>query len=158
MRRLLFLGLLGATSAPALDICPQYQAIHERDVVPRIRSGVPFKLLSIAVNPTGSFKRIVRIEYDLWNETVTIDALGHQSEVSPIASAGKKICAALSFPDAPSGEKFEYRLLLNPVLGEGLKRLQENGQSGSGLLRINWGRLVRDLETEKVLIEKESLQ
>jgi hypothetical protein len=159
MHRLLLglgLWLSAALPAAALDACPAYLKIHQRDIDPRIRSGIPFKLLSVAVNEQGIFRRIVRLEYDLWDETVTIETLGHGTEVAKLAGVGARVCKALSFPEAPAGKRYEYKLFLNPVLGEGLARLAGAAQeSHSGLLQIDWVRLTKDMETEKVLLQTE---
>jgi len=157
MRRLLPLSLIlcNATLAHALDVCPSYHRIHEREIVPRIKSGIPFKLLSIAADDRNSFRRIVRIEYDLWNETLSIEVLGRQKSVSTLKEASAKICEALSLKEIPDKQTYQYRLMLNPVLGEGLQRLKEKSDGRSGLLEINWHRLAKDLETEKTLIESE---
>lgn len=153
---LIFLGI--ATTAKALDVCSAYSRIHEREIIPRIKSGIPFQLLSVAADGHESFRRIVRIDYDLWNETLGVEVIGRQRETCVVKDAIVMICRALSFPEASAGHKYQYRLLLNPVLGEGLRRLREHGDSRSGLLEINWDRLAKDLDTEKTLVESELSQ
>ena len=141
--------------AKTLDLCPVYGPPHGAEVLPKLRSGIPFRLLSIAVADDGTLLRhVIRLEYDLWNETVTIDTLGKGILHAPVAQAAASICRALSFPDAPAGKRFDVRLLLNPLLGDRLQRLR-SGEVGNGLLQVNWDRLVRDLESEKVLMTAE---
>lgn len=156
MRRLiLVLALWAAGTAQAIDVCSVYAGVHEREIANRIRSGIPFKLLSIASDGQNTYKRIVHIEFDLWTELLTIEILGRSREASNLKEASNKICRSLSFSEAASGRKYRYQLFLNPLLGEGLKRLKASRQTDSGLVQVNWDRLARDLETEKVLINKE---
>lgn len=155
MRRLLPVLFLTATTAHALDVCPIYGSVHEKEIIPRIRSGIPFKLLSIAADANEAYRRIVRIEFDLWNETVAIEVIGKSRETSTLKDAPSKICHALSLPELLKGHRYKYRLMLNPVLGEGLQQLKEKTDGRSGLLEIKWDRLAKDLETEKTLIESE---
>lgn len=155
MRRLLLVVLaLLASPATAVNVCPNYGPIHDKEVLPRIKSGIPFKLLSIAASEQQSSKRIVRIEYDLWNETLQIEVLGQKKTSSTLKNSLQSICEALSLPDV-GGSKIQYRLLLNPALGEGLQNLKSKIEDRSGLLEINWERLTKDLDTEKTLIESE---
>lgn len=158
MRRFITLLCLLSGTAMALDVCPQYSSIHEKEIMPRIRSGIPFKLLSIAADDNNSFRRIVRIEFDLWNETLNIEVLGRGKTKSSMKDAAKDICQALSLTEASVKHKYQYRLMLNPVMGEGLQRLKDKGEGRSGLLEINWERLAKDLETEKTLIDSEITQ
>ncbi len=155
MRCLLPVLFLTATTAHALDVCPIYGSVHEKEIIPRIRSGIPFKLLSIAADSNEAYRRIVRIEFDLWNETVAIEVIGKSRETSTLKEAPGKICQALSLPELSKNQKYKYRLMLNPVLGEGLQKLKEKTDGRSGLLEIKWERLAKDLETEKTLIESE---
>lgn len=150
---LIFLAF-GASKIRALDLCPVYQKIHDKDVLPRIKSGIPLRLLSIAASDQ-SFKVVVRIEYDLWNELITVERQGAKKERCKLPESAGVICRLISFPEAPGGRAYEYRLLLNPVIGDRLKTLQA-GQNGSGkLIEVNWARLIQDLETEKVLISEQ---
>lgn len=155
---LCLLSGVGMGRAMALDICPQYGPIHDKEILPRIKSGIPFKLLSIAADDNNSFRRIVRIEFDLWNETLNIEVLGKGKTKSSMKDAAKDICNALALTEAGDHRKYQYRLMLNPVMGEGLQRLKEKGEGRSGLLEINWERLAKDLETEKNLIDSEITQ
>jgi hypothetical protein len=153
MRRLLcFLPLLVSGSAHALDACPLYKSIHEKEIVPKIKSGIPFKLMSIATNDDELHKNIVHLKFDLWSEKITIETIGGARETSPLKDAESAICRALSLPRARQADGYHYRLLLNPVLGESFKKTK--GIS-TGFLKVDWNRLARDLETEKVLIDED---
>ncbi|MDQ3232413.1 MAG: hypothetical protein M3Q07_11375 [Pseudobdellovibrionaceae bacterium] len=132
-----------------------YKHVHDKDIASRIQSGIPFKLMSVAVEGNSAYRRIVRIEFDLWSEILTIETLGGVRVTSNIKDASSKICQALSFPEAGKSHRYRYRLLLNPLLEDNLKKLRKQENGRSGLLEVNWGRLARDLETEKVLIEGE---
>ena len=156
MRLMLFVLLLcAAAPARALDLCPAYRTIHDRVVVEKVRSGIPFKLLGIATDGNATFRRIVHVEFNLWDEKLTVETLGGQRVTCTLAQASEKICQALSFPEVPAGRAYRYQLLLNPVLGDKLSRLKENGGKGAGLLQVNWQRLAKDLETERVLLDEE---
>ena len=145
----------GRVMAKTLDLCPVYGPTHDAAVLPKLRSGIPFRLLSIAVAADGTLLRhVIRLEYDLWTETVTIDTLGKGTLHAPVAQSAAPICQALSFPDAPPGKAYDVRVLLNPLLGDRLQRLR-SGELGNGLLQVNWDRLVRELESEKVLMTAE---
>lgn len=154
-RLLLTLPLWVAGTAKALDVCSAYSGIHDREITNKVRSGVPFKLLSIASDGQNTYRRIIHIEFDLWSELLTVETIGQSRESSNLKEAANKICRALSFAEAPLGRQYRYQLLLNPLLGDGLKRFKSSGQTGSGLLQVNWDRLAKDLETEKVLIDRE---
>lgn len=154
MRRLLVLTLLAASPAAALDVCKLYTPIHEKDVLPRIKSGIPFKLLSLAADEQHTYKKVVRIEYDLWSENVTIEIIGSGKKTTPLTASLDPLCEALSLPEL-HGKNIRYRLMLNPALGEGLQKLKAKGGEKSGLLEIDWNRLAKDLDTEKTLIESE---
>jgi len=153
------LGLLfmiaAASEAAALDVCPAYAKIHKGVIVERIRSGIPFKLLSIAASEHGSYRRVVRLEYDLWEEELTVESLGRTTTNCKMTGSMLEICKALSFPEAPAGQRYQYRLFLNPVLGEGLARFGKGTSTSSGFLKVNWRRLAKDLDTEETLIDTE---
>ncbi len=155
MRILWALLIFIPLEAYALDVCPAYAPIHEKEILPRIKSGIPFKLLSLAADRKTPHRRIVRLEYDLWDETLLIEIIGRSKSKSTLKDAQGEICKALSIPEGEKGQVYTYRLMLNPVLGEGLTKLKEKGEESQGLLEINWDRLAKDLETEKTLIESE---
>jgi hypothetical protein len=147
---------LTAASASALDICPIYRAVHDREIIARIRGGVPFKLLSVA-EAEKIYKRIVRVEFDLWTEIVTVELAGGKSESAAIKDAFALICRNISFPEIPIGQKSAYHLLLNPILGDGLKRLHRDDKS-ERFLKVNWEMLENELQSEKTLINAENLK
>ena len=148
--------LLFALPALALDVCPSYRAIHDRQITTRIRSGVPFRLLSVAQG-NKIYKRIVRIEFDLWTEMVTVELADGKDVVTPLKDAFTAICQNISFPELATGENISYHLLLNPILGNGLKRLHDESKA-EGYLRVNWENLERELQSEQTLISIESIK
>jgi hypothetical protein len=152
MRYLIFLLLAVTTGAAALDLCPQYVKIHAKDVEPRIKSGIPFKLLSVASDGGQTYRKIVRIEYDLWGEKVGVETLGGEKQVVSIDAAEGVICQQLSFTNIKS-RAVRYQILLNPDLSDGLSKLKSQGSGKSGFLGINWKRLAQDLNSEKLLLE-----
>jgi hypothetical protein len=157
MRYLIFLLLAVTSGAAALDLCPQYIKIHAKDVDPRIKSGIPFKLLSVASDGEHTYRKIVRIEYDLWSEKVGVETLGGEKQVVTINASEGVICQQLSFANVKSRE-LRYQILLNPDLSDGLSKLKSRGAGKSGFLGINWKRLAQDLNSEKLLLEGDSVQ
>jgi hypothetical protein len=152
MRYLIFLLLAVTSGAAALDLCPQYVKIHAKDVEPRIKSGIPFKLLSLASDGGQTYRKIVRIEYDLWSEKVGVETLGGEKQVVSIDAAQGVICQQLSFTNVKSRD-VRFQILLNPDLSDGLSKLKSQGSGKSGFLGINWKRLAQDLNSEKLLLE-----
>ena len=153
-RMILTLLALMPRPAAALDVCSVYGPAHARDITKKIASGIPFRLLSVAVASDGHvYRKVVRIKYDLWDEIVTITPFEATPERARLSDASAKICAALSLPEAPPGPAYSYRLLLNPVDLDSLKEMSVHSESG--LIRINWERVMKDLETEKALVEHE---
>lgn len=147
-------AMLLSARAAALDLCPIYGPVHASETLPRLKSGIPFKLLSVAAGD-GSvvYRRIVRLTYDLWDEKVTVEALGQGTEDVPLGSVAPRICRALSFPEAAPG-RYRVRIFLNPVLGKGVEKLR-TGEIGTGLLQVNWDRVLKEMETEKMLLDQE---
>lgn len=149
--------LILSSRAFGVDLCPSYATLHEREIIPRIRSGIPFKLLGVAIGNDGTVqRRALRVEYDLWKEKVTVEVIGQGRETVGLSKSQDHICRALSFPGSKTLVKHQYRLFLNPVLENGLERLRSTkGTDSAGFLKIDWGRLVKDIETEKILLERE---
>jgi hypothetical protein len=155
MKLLISLLLAVTSAAAAIDLCPDYRKIHERDVVPHIKSGVPFKLLSVGVDERHTYRRIVRIDYDLWKEIVGVEVIGGERSLVELPSAAGYICKALSFDGERRSGVVKYQIMLNPDLSDGLVRLKSRGSGRSGFLGINWRRLSQDLNSEKLLMEGE---
>ncbi len=155
MRCLIFLLMAVATTAGAIDLCPQYATIHGKEIEPRIRSGIPFKILSVAVDRRSTYRRIVRVDYDLWTEKVGVEVLGGNKATCTLAESSKTICGALSMDGEGHGERMKLQILLNPDLSDGLAKLKSNGTGHSGFLEINWRQLSKDLNSEKLLLESE---
>lgn len=155
MRRcLLTLILLSGSPASALDVCALYTPIHDKDILPRIRSGIPFKLLSLAADESNTTKKVVRVEFDLWSENLTLEVIGGEKRSTTLALAPQALCESISLPDI-QGKSIRYRLMLNPALGESLQKLKPKSEGKSGFLEIDWERLAKDLDSEKTLIESE---
>jgi hypothetical protein len=150
---ILILCAFGAEGIWALDVCPVYKKIHDHDVVPRIKSGIPLRLLSIATGDQN-YKSIIRVEFDLWSEMVSVAQVGKKKETCKLKDSAAVICRNLSFPEAPIGKSYDYRLLLNPLVGGRLRQLQNDKDGAGKLIQVNWERLIRDLETEKVLLSE----
>lgn len=152
---ILAMTVVTATSARALDVCSRYHNIHHKDVIPKILSGVPFKLLSVAADSQGTYRKIVRVDYDLWTEKVGVEVIGGTRQGSDLKGSEAVICQAISMPEVKGMSLLKYQLLLNPDLSDGLEKLHAKGVSRSGFLEINWKRLAKDLDSEKLLIESE---
>ena len=155
MRYLIFLLLAVTSTAGALDLCPQYLNIHSKEIEPRIRSGIPFKILSLAADSQGTYRRIVRVDFDLWSEKVGVERLGATKESCSLGDSPHAICKALSMATARNRERIKFQILLNPDLSDGLEKLKTKGIGHSGFLEINWKRLSKDLNSEMLLLESE---
>lgn len=156
MRTILIGVLLCSTpKIYALNLCPLYHKIYISDVEPKIRTGIPFKLLSIAAGTDLTWKRIVSVRFDLWNDQVVMEIPGGEVHKVAISSAEKELCRMLSLPEVPPGKSVFYRLLLNPTLDGDLSSMTHKGRSSFGFLNINWQRVVAGLQTERILMESE---
>ena len=155
MRLLIFLLLAVTSAAAALDLCPDYRRIHDKEVDPQIKSGIPFKLLSVAVDEDHTYRKIVRVEYDLWKELVGVEVVGGEKTSIKLNSASDAICKALSIDGLQPHGAVKFQIMLNPDLSDGLSRLKSRGSGKSGFLGINWRRLSQDLNSEKLLMEGE---
>ncbi len=150
---ILLFFLLSYSAAHALDVCGLYKNVHQRDIVRRIKSGIPFKLLSIAGDGEASYKTIAHIKYDLWSEVVTIDDLKNKVKTVSFPESEKAICQFISFPNALAGKNYHYQLHLNPIVGDMISTNNKRQTQGIDFLKVNWRRIAKDLETEKVLLE-----
>jgi hypothetical protein len=152
MRLAILLIALVSTGAAGMDLCPQYASIHAKEVAPRIKSGIPFKLLSVATDGEHTSRKIVRIEFDLWNEKVEVETFGDKKQKVDLRGAEALICQQLSIGDI-RGQGARFQILLNPDLSVGLSKLRIRGVGKSGLLGVNWKSLAQELNSEKILLE-----
>jgi hypothetical protein len=147
--------LLTATTSWGGNLCDEYQAIHSKDIVPRIRSGIPFKLLSVGSTPQGNFKRIIMVSFDLWTEAVSITELGRPAQSCQLSESMGKICSLLSIPELDGAKQGRFSIVLNPVMSAEVAKITSKSTSGKGLIKVDWDELVRSYQVEKILLEKD---
>ncbi len=166
MKRLGLWVALGATGLSLeaqgkVGVCGFFEMAYRGEIRPKIETGVPFEIMgalfeeNVLVN-----KKVVHVQFNLWDEIVTL-----KSEDRVIARASPKdaenvLCGSLEFEDPlKSGKKYTYRLLLNPLWGERLTRLQITAggrrPGAAGIIGIDWKRLVQEMPSDKVLLQKE---
>ena len=157
MRRLLVLCALGLTPAAqgSVGVCGLYRDAYQAEIKAKIQGGVPFELMS-AVFVDGKLvdKRAVRIAFNLWDEVVTVKDGDRTLGRFSMPSADGELCKYLDL-DARKGH-YTYRLLLNPLWGERITRLQvANEGTHEGIMGINWRKLAGEMPSDKILIERE---
>ena len=155
MRKVVCGVLMAANTSFGLNICNEYQAIHSKEIVPRIRSGVPFKLLSMGSTTRENFKRIVLISFDLWTEVVSVTELGRPAQTCQLSECMNRICSLLSIPELEGEKEMRFSLILNPVIGAEVAKVTSKSKTGSGILKVDWDEMIRGYQVEKILIEKD---
>ena len=154
----ILMGISPYTSLYAINVCNLLSEKAEKEVLTNTKRGVPFQLLSIAVSSKDKIvkRRIIRIEYDLWDELVTIKEREKVIKIVPVVKSMTQICKIISFPEISSKSDFIYQLFLNPGQNYRFKYLRKNNKSPTDrLLNVDWDKVLKDYESEQLLFEYE---
>lgn len=143
-----------------VGVCGFYRDAYKTEIKSKIQAGVPFELMS-AIFADGSLveKKAVRVSFNLWDEIVSLKSGDQPLARFPFSDGENQLCKHLEVGDSLSnGRHYTYRLLLNPLWGERITRLQvaSEGSVESGkIMGINWRKLATEMPSDKVLLEKD---
>ncbi|MBI1860427.1 MAG: hypothetical protein HYR96_05875 [Deltaproteobacteria bacterium] len=154
---LIVLGLfaLEAGSASAKPDCAVLKSAFTEQIVPRIKTGVPFELMYLGSEGDALLcRQTIHLTYDLWDEKVSLNRGATQLGKFPLPQTLTALCGHLMCEpsETPRG-RYRARVLLNPLWEGRLARFQDS--SGSGLVTINWRKLASTLPSEKLLLDVE---
>lgn len=138
-----------------LDVCPLFKPIRKQ-VIMKIATAIPFKLVSMVEIPdTKPLQKMISLEYDLWDEIVTITDLKSKKSIKTnLTDSVDKICQILSFDKKPLSKKMVYRLLLNPQLDNQLRQMQSISENEFKLIHIDWNKVLQNNKSKMLLIER----
>jgi len=143
-----------------VGVCSIYQDAYKNEIKAKIRAGIPFELMS-ALFEDGALvaKKVIHINFNLWDEVLTMKANDHLLGKISLIDAAEQLCKFLEIPETlKSGRRYTYRLLLNPMWGERMARLQlstGHDLDNKRLIGINWKKLAEEMPSDRVLLEKE---
>lgn len=142
-------------------VCQQFSAAYHSGIQPRILKGLPFELMAtMESNKNAIFKKILYLQYDLWDEIVTVKEHEHVIFKINITQLETPLCQALS--PSPSEQKvivghIRYSLVINPMWEGRLARLKTNllATTKMKIIQINWNNVLYQLPAEEILIDQE---
>ena len=146
-----------------IGVCGLYAHAFQSGIKTQIESGIAFELMS-ALFEDGSliFKKVVHVSYNLWDELVLVKSSDRVLGKFSLKDGRTELCKYLEIEevDLKHGQRYTYRLLLNPMWSERMTRLQFSAGNGVGighnrLIGINWQKLAREMPSDSILIEKE---
>jgi hypothetical protein len=161
---LLFLLCSSLSNAASLPLCEIDKSLYQKEIVPKILSGIPFEVMAVIFSeqngPTrsdsNSSRRVLHISYNLWDEVITLNTNTEDRKTFPLAQGASKICRALTLETSVSTGV--VRLLLNPMWSERITRLHLSVRSdleNKKLIGIDWKKIAEDMPSEKILFERE---
>lgn len=153
-------SLWGAESTKH-QICHHLSQVYRSGILPKIMKGLPFELMAtIEQNRSTIFKKILYIQYDLWDEIVTGKDQGQIVFRIAIAQVENPLCQALA-PSPTDGKeitgKFRYSVMVNPMWEGRLARLKSSllDTTKMKIIKINWNNMLYQLPAEEILIDQE---
>ena len=159
-----FAALLASAATPApKGGCAFFAAAYGAQVKPKILSGIPFELMSLVSHGDDLVgRKVVHVQYDLWEEVVKIQNLAGQEDKVKLDQAEAELCFLLSGrpKTLKPGRSYEHRILLNPMWKGRVERLKERleavgGDTRTRLLDVDWKHVAADLPKENVLVTRE---
>ncbi len=138
-----------------VGVCSFYQDAYRGEIRPKIQAGVPFELMSVVIEDDNLiYKKAIRVAYNLWDELVMLKSGDQILSRFALTSGETELCKFLEISDElKSGHKYSFRILLNPMWGERITRLQIS--SSNRIVGINWKKLAGEMPSEKILLQKE---
>lgn len=143
-----------------VGVCDFYREVYQSEIKPKIQSGIPFELMGV-LTEDGSLiaRRVIHINFNLWDERVTMKSEDRVLAKVELKESGSMLCRHLEMSEPlKRDKKYVYRLLLNPMWGERMARLQvfSGADLAQGrIIGINWRKLADEMPSDKILLEKE---
>jgi hypothetical protein len=159
----LFVIFLSSVISREAIACPWFRAPYRERILPKITGGIPLELVGLVTRGDELLdKKFVRVQYDLWDETVTLSAGSNAGKPIPLKAAEQAICTLFGGAEGSveAGAGSTLRMYLNPVFEGRLQRIaekmaSETNASALSLLEVNWRRLMRNNGNQTLILKRD---
>lgn len=152
-----------------VGICKKYALQYNEIILPKIKSGVGFELMTIIKrkeNVIGNgeiCKNKIHISFDLWDEIIKIKQNDKLIAKLELKNSKSEICKYLECTKTKilANTKYKVEVLLNPLFAkqiEDLKQTMPDNPLDKKILNIKFKTLIEEIPAEQRVLEFEVMK